>query len=88
MNKNLNGIIVGLVVLGLVYFTYKKFGKPNSYEVVTKYLDSTYGGDHKDAVSKMGKGYIDSWSKAIMNGSTNFEYDGSTYKTLGGKKIK
>jgi hypothetical protein len=88
MNKNLNGIIVGLVVIGLVYFTYKKIGKPNSYDVVTKYLDSTYGGDHKEAVSKMGKGYIDSWSNAIMKGSTDFEYDGSTYKTLGGKKIK
>lgn len=87
MSKNTNGIIAVLVVAGLGYLVYKKLGKPNSKKVITNYLDATYGGDHKEAVSKMEKGYLDSWSNALMKGSTTFDYNGSTYKTLGGKKI-
>jgi hypothetical protein len=86
MNKNINGIIAVLVVAGLGYFAYKKLGKPNSVKVITNYLDATYGGDHKEAVSKMEKGYLNAWSDALMNGSKTFEYNGSTYKTGGGKK--
>jgi hypothetical protein len=89
MNKNIKGIIAVLVIGGLGYFAYKKLGKPKSVDVVSNYLDSIFGGDSKEKVSKFDKGYVDNWSEAIMNGSQTFEYNGKTYITKGGKqKIK
>jgi len=88
MNKNVKGIIVVAVVGLLSYLAYKKFGKPDSRKVVTKYLDATFGGDHTAFVNKADKGYIDSWSEAIMNGSTTFVYNGTTFVTRGGKTQK
>jgi hypothetical protein len=88
MNKNLNGIIVVAVVGLLGFFAYKKFGKPNSRKVVIKYMDATFGGDHSAFVNSADKGYIDSWSDAIMNGSTTFIYNGTTFVTKGGRTQK
>lgn len=88
MNKNIKGIIVVVLFAGLGYLAYKKFGKPDSRKVVIKYLDASFGGDHSEFVNKSEKGYIDNWSKAIMNGSNTFEYNGTTYITNGGKKQK
>lgn len=88
MNKNVKGLIVVLLVTGVVYIAYKKFGKPNSRKVVTNYLDATYGKtkSHSDFVNSADKGYIDSWSEAIMSGSETFIYNGNTFITKGGKR--
>jgi uncharacterized Zn-binding protein involved in type VI secretion len=88
MNKNLNGIIVVAVIGLLGFLAYKKFGKPNSRKVVINYLDATFGGDHSAFVNSADKGYIDNWSDAIMNGSTTFTFNGTTFVTRGGKTQK
>lgn len=85
MSKDMKGIIVVLVVAGIGYIAYKKFLKPDSRKVVIKYLDASFGGSHSEGVKSMEKGYVDSWSKAIMSGSTTFNYNGKTYVTMGGK---
>jgi hypothetical protein len=87
MNKNIQGFIAVAVVGIIGYLAYKKFGKPNNFEVVTNYMNSIYGeieGGRINAVKKMGKGYIDNWAKAIMNGKNDFEYNGKIYHTQGG----
>jgi hypothetical protein len=86
MNKNLKGVLVVVVVLGVGYFAYKKFLKPDNKKVVTKYLDATYGVDekHKTFVNNADKGYIDTWANAINKGSNTFDYDGKTFFTKGG----
>ena len=88
MNKNVKSIIVVVAIAGLGYLVYKKFGKPDSRKVVIKYLDASFGGDHSAFVNKADKGYIDNWSEAIMNGSTTFEYNGTTFVTNGGRTQK
>ena len=89
MNKNIKGIIVVVVVLGLGYFAYKKFGKPNSKKVVIKYMDATFGVDekHKNFVNNSyntDKGYIDNWADAINKGVDTFQFNNQTYYTKGG----
>jgi hypothetical protein len=90
MNKNIQGIIA-VALVGLVgYLAYKKIGKPDSKKVVINYLDATFGfkKEHAVFVSKADKGYIDSWSEAIMNGKDTFQYNGTTYVTNGGATKK
>lgn len=86
MNKNLKGGLVVLVVLGLGFFAYKKFLKPDSKKAVIKYLDATFGLDekHKTFVNNADKGYIDNWAKAIKDGSETFVFNNQTHYTKGG----
>jgi TctA family transporter len=90
MNKNVKGLIVVAIVGVLGYVAYKKFILPNSKKVVIAYLDSMFGitQEHKDFVNKADKVYIDSWSKAIMNGKPTFDANGTTYETNGGRAKK
>jgi hypothetical protein len=88
MNKNVRGIIVVVVMAGLGYLAYKKFGKPDSRKVVIKYMDATFGGDHSAFVNSADKGYIDNWAKAIMDGQQTFDFNGKTFVTRGGKTQK
>jgi hypothetical protein len=87
MNKNTrNGLIVVAVVLVAAYFAYKKFVLPDSRLVITRYLDATFGpsAEHQTQVNSMEQGYVDAWSKALMNGQSTFTYNGKTYNTNGG----
>lgn len=86
MNKNIKGAIVVGVVLALGYVAYKKFGKPDSRKVLINYLNATFGADskHTDFINNADMGYVESWSKALMNGQDTFEYNGKTYNTKGG----
>ena len=86
MNKNLNGLIAVAVIGILGYIAYKKLGTPNSKKVVINYLNASYGyaDSHVDFINKADKGYVDNWSKAIMNGKDTFEFNGKTYWTKGG----
>lgn len=90
MNKNVQGIIA-IAVVGIIgYLAYKKLGKPDSKKVIINYLDATFGlkKEHTDFVNNADKGYIDSWSDAIMNGKDTFQYNGTTYVTRGGATKK
>jgi hypothetical protein len=86
MNKNVKGIITVLVVLGVGFFAYKKFLKPDNKKIVLKHLATNYGvkESHKSFVDSADKGYIDSWANAIKIGSETFTYNGKTFYTLGG----
>jgi hypothetical protein len=86
MNKNIKGTIVVGIVIALGYLVYKKFGKPDSRKVLINYLNATFGADskHTDFINNAEKGYVESWSNALMNGKDTFEYNGKTYNTKGG----
>jgi hypothetical protein len=86
MNKNVKGIITVLVVLGVGFFAYKKFLKPNNKKVVIKYLDATYGVDakHTSFINNADKGYVDSWADAINKGVDTFQFNNQTHFTKGG----
>lgn len=86
MNKNTKGIIAVAVVVLLGFIAYKKLAKPDSRKVIINYLDATFGADskHKDFINNADKGYVESWSKALMNGKDTFEFNGKTYNTKGG----
>jgi hypothetical protein len=86
MNKNVKGIITVLVVLGVGFFAYKKFLKPDNKKVVIKYLDATYGVDakHTSFINSADKGYVDNWAKAIKDGSETFVFNNQTHYTKGG----
>jgi hypothetical protein len=87
MNSNLKGIlVVGVIGVG-VYFAYKKL-LPSNKIIVTKRLDSDFGGSHKDFVDSLDKGYVDAWAKAIKQNEETFMYNGSEHWTKGGKTKK
>jgi len=90
MNKNTKGAIVVVIILTLGYLAYKKLGKPDSKKVVINYLNATFGADskHTDFINKADKGYVDSWSNALMNGKDTFEFNGKTFWTKGGTEKK
>lgn len=90
MNKNIQGIIA-IAVVGIIgYLAYKKLGNPNPIEVVTNYLNATFGfiEGRSDVLKKMDKGYVDNWSEAIMNGKDSFQFNGVIYNTKGGATKK
>lgn len=88
MNNNVRGLIVVAIVVGGLYFYYKK--ALDSKAIVIKRLDSDYGKDsgHKTFVNNADKDYIKSWAKAIRTNQETFNYNGSTYWTKGGTTKK
>ena len=90
MSKSVrNGIIVVAIVAVAGYIAIKKFLLPDSREVIIKYLDATFGYDpeHTTDVNSWDKGYVDAWSKALMNGQSTFSYNGKNYNTNGGTAV-
>lgn len=87
MNNNVKGIIVVGIVIGLGFFAYKKFVKPDSKKVVIKYLDKLSGvkQENKTFVNSADKGYIDSWANAINKNSETFKFGDKIYLTKGGR---
>ena len=87
--KTKNGlIVVGVILVGL-FLTYK-FIIPNSSKVVLNYLNATFGNkkEHEDFVKSAEKGYLNAWSKAIMEGRNTFTYKDKEYNTSGGTSVK
>lgn len=86
MNNNVKGIIVVGVVIGLGFFAYKKFVKPDSKKVVLEYLERVYGkNENRNAnINAADKGYVDSWAKAIKKNSETFKFGDKIYLTQGG----
>jgi hypothetical protein len=86
MNRNVKGIIVVGVVIGLVFFAYKKFVKPDNVKVILQYLEKVYGKNEnrKANLYAADKGYIDSWANAIKKNSNTFKFGDKIYLTVGG----
>lgn len=87
MNSTVKGIITVLIVGGAVYASYKLFFSDKK----KKYAELIYDkGKHKDYkfLLTMQEGYLKQWYSAVQSGAETFVFEGSTYKTQGGTKIK
>lgn len=88
MNKNIKGIIVVAIIVGVGYFYYRKALDPRA--IVLKRLDADFGvsTDHARLVYSADKGYINNWAKAIKSNSETFMYNGKQYWVKGGSATK
>jgi hypothetical protein len=88
MNKNLKGVLVVAIIVGVGYFYYKKALDPRA--IVIKKLDADFGVDSKHGtfVRSADKEYVKSWAKAIRLGAETFMYNGKQYFTKGGNTTK
>lgn len=88
MNKNLKGILVVAIFVGVGYFYYRKALDPRA--IVVKRLDADFGvsTDHVSLAYNSDKEYIKNWAKAIKVNADTFMYNGKQYFTKGGKATK
>jgi uncharacterized protein (UPF0333 family) len=98
-SKTKKGLLVTGVVLAVgavAYFvlvkkkTTSSIFKPNSREVIIKYLDATFGtsATHTTFINGATQSYVDSWANALMSGKSTFVDNGKTYNTAGGTSVK
>jgi hypothetical protein len=83
---NIKTVVIVSAVAVAGYLAYRKFftGK----QMHAKYLTSK--GFHGDFATLIGfeEGYVAAWYKAAKKGASSFDYNGATYNTKGGTKVK
>lgn len=93
MNRNVKGAIVVGIVAVAGYIVYKKFFDPITVVAKRKHADfpeKSYSAHLFDVKSfyKDNPDYVKNWAKSIRQGLSTFYFNGVTYNTTGGLKIK
>lgn len=83
MNKTINGVIAIVVVGGLVFLAYKKFGKSKKRDAMLIIKQGKHG-DYQTLMS-FGDDYIEAWANAVRKKQDTFTLKGVRYNTQGGK---
>lgn len=97
MNKNVKGVIVAIVVLGVGYAAYKIFLKKKTVPaqppvsktgMVSFIIQNNYSGGTPPELMAFGDDFITAWYAAAKAMQSTFSYNGRSYNTSGGKAVQ
>lgn len=83
MNNTLKGILAVALVGGLVYLAYTQFRSKSGNYILT--ITGTGNAENAQKLLTFDEKFLKEWAKASKRGNPTFQYEGTTYKTKGGK---